>query len=172
MKQLFLLASAMVALTALSACSDDDKQSYPPTWKGFELSPSVAVAGDSLTVTALQDRKGHLINATKYTWTLSCTLVKDDGSFEDYSLTETNQTNYDGLSNADPKHRFLIPAEASGRATIAFQAVYNYSAQGIEVSYGGDYSRPTGVLGNILSQSGQMSGGASGSVNFNIQGRE
>ena len=168
MKKLFILTTMIVALAALSSCSDDDKNSYPPTWKGFQLSPARPTAGDSLTVTARQDQKGHLINATKYEWTLNCTLVKNDGGTEEVTLTETDQTNYDGLSSADPVHKFLIPKEAAGRATITFQATYNYSAQGIEVDYGGDYSRPAGMMGTILSRSGQMSGGASGSVNFMI----
>ena len=172
MKKILYFATIAVALAALSACSDDDKQSYPPTWSGFTLSPASPVAGDSLTVTAVQDRKGHLINATTYTWTLSCILYNDEGMPEDYSLTETFKTNYDGLSSGDPVHSFLIPSRAMGRATISFQATYNYSARGIEVFYGGDYSRPVGMLGSILSQSGQMSGGASGSVNFTIQGRD
>lgn len=168
MKHLILLALAALALATMTGCHDDDRQSYPPTWKGFALAPAKPVAGDSLTVTALQDHKGHLINATQYTWTLSCTVYKDDLSTEEYTLTETDRTNYDGLNNADPTHRFLLPAGAQGRATIAFRAVYNYSAQGIEVSYGGDYERPAGVMGSILSQSGQMSGGASGTMTFNI----
>lgn len=171
MKKLFLTAAISVALAALTACSDEDKNSYPPTWKGFSLSPSKPQAGDSLTVTALQDRKGHFINATQYQWTLTCSLLNEDGSNEEYTLTEQDRTNYDGLSNADPVHSFLIPARAVGRATVSFKATYNYSAQGIEVNYGGDYSRPVGVQGSILSQSGQMSGGASGSVNFVISGK-
>lgn len=168
MKHISLLALAALALATLSGCQDDDRQSYPPTWKGFSLAPAKPVAGDSLTVTALQDHKGHLINATQYTWTLTCIVYKDDLSTEEYALTETDRTNYDGLNSSDPTHRFLLPAGAQGRATIAFRAVYNYSAQGIDVSYGGDYERPAGVMGSILSQSGQMSGGASGTVTFNI----
>jgi len=133
MKKLLLAATALVALFSFSACSDDDNESYPPTWKGFTLSPSSPSAGDSLTVTAVQDMKGHLINATTYTWTLSCTLQKADDSVEEYSLTETDKTNYDGLNSNDPVHKFFIPAEASGRATITFKATYNYSGSGIQV---------------------------------------
>lgn len=141
---------------------DMENYSYPPTWLGFSLIPSSPHAGDSLMVTALQDKKGHLINATMYTWTLSCTLYKPDGSFEKYRQTETDKTDYDGLSNADPEHKFLVPVAASGKATISFRAIYNYKAKGAEVHYNDNY-----VI-DIRSQSGMMSGGASGEVSFDI----
>ena len=167
-KHFTLLAVLGLILFVLPGCSDDDKQSYPPTWQGFLLSPARPMAGDSLTVRAVQEEKGHLINATEYTWTLSCTVCRPDGTFESVAIVEEDHTNYDGLNSGDPVHRFLIPSGAQGRATVNFMARYNYSARGIEFFYQGDYSRPAGMSGSILSQSGQFGGGATGSVSFQI----
>lgn len=168
-KKLISCIFAFVTILTFVACEESNTDSYPPTWHGFRLEPYPPVAGENLTVTAAQSKKGHLINATTYIWSLSCSLEKGDGTVADTVITTTQKTNYDGISNANPTHRFIVPANAAGRATVSFEARYAYSADGIQASFGSDYTRPEDVRGNINSYSGTLSGGAKGSITFYIQ---
>lgn len=173
MKKLFLLMPVLACVLAFVACGDDDGfgkyDSYPPTWKGFELSSNPVHPGDSLRVTALQDMKGHLINATTYVWTMKCKVLNPSGEISDYSLSDDVHTNYDGISNADPTYKFKIPDNAvAGTGTVSFEAKYNYSGNGIQVQDGSTYNQGTTGKGHISSLSGSMSGGAKGNVTFTI----
>lgn len=168
-KKLVSCIFAFVTFLTFVACEEANTDSYPPIWYGFRLEPYPPVAGDSLTVTAVQSKKGYLIYTTTYTWTLSCSLRIDPVTVKDTVLTVTQKTNYDGISNADPTHRFLIPANAEGRATVSFEARYAYAGNGVQADFGGDYTRPEGIRGSITSKSGTLSGGANGSVTFYIQ---
>ena len=171
MKKIILLLPVLVM--ALVACDDDDKNvSYPPTWKGFEVSPTTRPhAGDTIRVTALQDQKGHNIEATSYTWVLSCTVTDPtDFSIRDTLIQVSKKTNYDGYSygSDDPYVKFTIPANAAGRATVSFTAKYSYYSDGIQVQNGRAYDETTGHSGSITSTSSTLYGGASGSVAINI----
>ena len=77
MKKLTFLFLSIIAIVFV-ACGDDEKGSYPPTYQGFRYEPSVAYAGDSVFITAVQQRKGHLLNATDYTWSMNVVLVNSD----------------------------------------------------------------------------------------------
>ncbi|MBO4641912.1 MAG: hypothetical protein J5661_03495 [Bacteroidaceae bacterium] len=170
MKKIILLLPILVM--ALAACDDDDKYvSYPPTWKGFEVSPTTRpYAGDTIRVTARQDQKGHNIEATSYTWVLSCTVTDPtDFSTCDTLIQISKKTNYDGNANGsdDPFVKFTIPDNAAGRATIRFTAKYSYYSDGIQVQNGRTYDE-SGLSGSITSTSSTLYGGASGSVAINI----
>lgn len=171
MKKLLFIMPLVALLFAFVACENENYDSYPPTWKGFILSPTAnnIYAGDSLKVTACQDMKGHLINATTYSWSLRCQVLVGDNNWVDSICTLSTHTNYDGTSNADPTITFLVPKGAAGRATVSFQAIYGYSGSGIQVSGGGTYNDQ--YSGAIHSESGALSGKASGTVSFNVKTR-
>ncbi len=171
MKKFILLLPVLVMFFV--ACDDDDKYvSYPPTWKGFEVSPTTRpYAGDTIRVTARQDQKGHNIESTNYTWVLKCEVTDPkDGSFRDSIIQVSKRTNYDGNSDGseDPYVKFTIPALAAGRATISFIAKYSYYSDGIQVQNGRTYDEGSGLSGSITSTSSTLYGGASGSVAINI----
>ena len=161
--------------------NNNDYSSYPPSWKGFQftcngltVNPKTGIhAGDVITVTALQDEKGHLINACTYNWSAKATIQKEDGTYKADSLffTRTLQTNYDYYGGVDPSVEIKIPTNASGRATLSFNADFNYSGNGIQVSDGGTYESSTSISGSIHSYSGAISGGSKGSVTFIINER-
>lgn len=177
MKRILFLLPLMIALMCtVVSCEESNNTAYPPTWKGFQLSPdrNSIYAGGEVTVTACQDEKGHLINATSYTWTLSLDTLNTDGSASGaYELSKTVKTNYDGTDNGDPSYTFRIPANAvpNGRATISFAASYSYSADGIEVSNGTTYDQSTNYAGSIYSQSATLYGKANGSISFYVKKR-
>lgn len=166
-KKLISCIFAFVTFLTFVACEEANTDSYPPIWYGFRLEPYPPVAGDSLTVTAVQAKKGSLIHATTYKWTLTYNLDKD-GINEDTVITVLQNTNYDGISNADPTCRFHVPVNASGRAALSFEAKYSFSGNGYMGTFGNNYERPEGIRGNITSYSGILDGGAKGSFSFNI----
>ncbi len=185
--------AALIFASVTTGCDDKDEYvSYPPTWKGFkverggvELTTSqlnTLRAGDKITVTAVQATKGHLINATNYIWTL--TLPVYDHTSETLAQTDSvieykTHTNYDGLDNGDPCWELVIPAEVyCGRealpdrrpATITFEASYNYSANGVQAENG---AYDTGLSGSITPYSGNLDGGARGTLRgFYIHSKE
>ncbi len=172
-----LAAVGTVALLALASCKEKDYTACPPTWKGFKIERNGAVVsnremfagGDSVRVTAVQDQKGRYINSTYYNWTLTCQVRNSQGGLTDSTITKQYRTNYDGVSNADPQHTFVIPQHAEGRATVSFSATYNYSSDGVQVWDGSIVGGSTSYSGTIHSTSALLSGDAKGSFNFNIQ---
>ncbi len=66
MNKLFYLIALAVASLSMTACSEEEKGSYPPTYYGFDYYPKPAMAGDSVTIIAVQAKKGHHLNATDY----------------------------------------------------------------------------------------------------------
>ena len=51
----------LFSLIGLVSCDKEDYNSYVPTFKGFRITPSDPTIGDSITITAVQAKKGHLI---------------------------------------------------------------------------------------------------------------
>lgn len=184
-KTIMTKALALVTLALTTAgCNDDDKyESYPPTWEGFKVERGGVTlskselntlrAGDEITITAVQATKGHLINATNYSWKLTLPVYDGTGTElaeEDSVIEYKKHTNYDGLDNGDPKWTFTIPAEAyCGKealpdmrpATITFEASYNYSANGVQVE---NSAYNTSLSGSITPYSGNLDGGARGTL--------
>lgn len=181
MRHYSLSLAVLGLLFTMVSCQKNDYSSYPPTWKGFQFTRNGQTvntrtgihAGDVISVTALQDEKGHLINACTYNWSVKATIQKEDGTYKEDSVfyTRTLQTNYDYYGAKDPSIEFTIPTNALGRATLSFNAEFNYSGNGIQVSDGGTYEGSTGTSGNIHSYSGTISGGSKGSVTFTINER-
>ncbi len=188
MKHHIKLAMAIVAIFTAS-CSEKDYSSYCPTWKGFvvtkgnypdyvKLSTSTFVVspGDSLHITACQDKRGQRINSTNYTWSIMFDTLDTSGRRVHVRKDVTIHTNYDGYVNgdADPVWHGRIPANAlptaeGKRDTVQFSAEYKYSGQGVIVETGGIVSNSSTYAGRITPQSGPMSGGANGVMTFTIR---
>lgn len=191
-KPLFIFIFSLFIL--LLSCSKNDYTSYCPTWLGFTYTTGdypnyvtgstrniVLNAGDSLHITAHQDKRGHLINGTYYTWTLCIDTLdtKNNDDPEDDELIHANivynqHTNYDGYADGanDPVCHMLIPENArpaaSGkRDTIKFVARYSYSGQGVTIE-NGNIVENTSYSGRITPQSGPTGGGAAGYFYFNL----
>ena len=178
------LVCGLLSVIAL-ACSKHDYTSYCPTWMGFTYTigarPNdvagnprnvVLHPGDSIHLTAHQDKKGHLINATYYTWTICYDTLNADGERVHAKKTYDKRTNYDGYADGsnDPVGHLLLPANAlpteSGKQdTIMFVARYIYSGQGVIVE-NGNISENTSYNGRITPQSGATGGGAAGYFYF------
>ena len=180
MRHYSLFIAVLGLLLTTISCQKNDYTSYLPSWKGFEFKSNEQVvnprtgihAGDVITVTALQDQKGRLINATTYNWEVKAQIPNENGVYVDsvfYTLSV--HTNYDGTSNADPFIKFTIPPTATGSGKVSFNASYALSGQGVQISDGGDYSKSPNISGSIHSTSSSMYGAAKGSVNFTIRER-
>ena len=174
-------------LLAIFSCTENDYSSYCPTWKGFtyktgnypnytqgtighiELHP-----GDSIHVTAHQDQRGRLINATDYTWTICYdTIDTETGDRVHATKSYYQHTNYDGYADGanDPTGHLELPANAlpttSKPDTIRFVARYLYSGQGVIVENGNiDYN--SSYNGHITPRSGPTEGGAKGQFFFDV----
>lgn len=158
--------------------NNNESLSYPPTWKGFQftrggivVNPETDIfAGDRITITALQAQKGHLINATTYSWEVKSHMLLEDGvTYKDSVIyTKTSHSNYDGLDNGDPSITFIAPENNKGQFVVYFKATYAYSANGIQIPDSCNYELSDNVFGNISSTSGVVSGTSSGTVSFII----
>lgn len=178
----------------LISCSETDTESYCPTWFGFTYttgsfsnyaqgSSGKVVSlfrGDSIHLTACQDQRGHLINATDYSWTI-CYDTLDTKNNDDpnddvvvhVQKSYYKHTNYDGYADGseDPVGHLLLPANAITTNvkpdTIKFVARYVYSGQGIIVETG-NIVENTSYNGRITPQSGPTGGGAAGYFYFHV----
>ncbi len=185
-------------LTALLfSCSANDYSSYCPTWKGFTYKTGnypdyvpgnprniLLHPGDSVHITAHQLERGHLINATHYTWTICYdtldTRNTDDPSDDCRVRVESSynfRTNYDGYIDGadDPVCHMLLPANAlpteSGKPySVTFVARYTYSGQGVKIETGNIVDN-SAYSGTITPQSGPTAGGASGTLKFSVEER-
>ena len=180
MKHYSLLLAVLGLLFCMASCQKNDYTSYLPSWIGFEfknngqvVNPRTGIySGDVITVTALQDQKGRLINATTYNWSVRASIPNEDGVYRDsVFFTRSIPTNYDGTSNADPYIQFTIPQNALGWATVSFNATYALSGTGVQISDGSDYDYSSNISGTIRSTSSSLFGRADGSVRFQINER-
>lgn len=179
MKKKLIFASVVSVVMTMVSCKEKDYTAYPPTWKGFQIerdgqkisNRTDIHGGDTLVVTAVQDQKGRYINSTYYKWSLTCQVYTDGegGSYKDSVLTKQYHVNYDAGNNGNPKHTFVIPTNAQGRATISFSATYNYSSDGLQVWDGSNVGDTNGYLGSIHSTSAVLSGDAKGTLSINIR---
>lgn len=168
MKKIFRCCTPLLFLFALVtfvSCDDEDYSSYVPTFQGFRIDPSEPVVGDSLTITAVQARKGHLIYRATYTWNIQCMST--------VMLNKTVKVVYDN-EPADPVIGFRLPEDAPvGNYTVKFTANYQYSGQGTTVNNGGTYEDPVeGVSGQInMVNSGLTEGNCSGTYSFVVNSK-
>ncbi|MBQ6191873.1 MAG: hypothetical protein IJK51_06205 [Bacteroidaceae bacterium] len=182
-----LLTLACCLLTV--GCTKNDYSSYCPTWLGFTYKTGnypnyvqgnprkvILHSGDSIHITAHQDKRGHLINATYYTWTICYdTIDIESGERVHAKKSYDRHTNYDGYADGadDPVCHLLLPANALpteyGKPdTIKFVARYSYSGQGITIETGNIVTN-TSYNGRITPQSGPTGGGAAGNFYFDVE---
>lgn len=189
-KSLFTFLFLLFILFLLFACTKNDYSSYCPTWKGFtymtgsypnyvkgSIGNKIYLnAGDSIHITAHQDQKGRLINATDYTWTLCYDTLDTNGERVHATLSINQHTNYDGYENGsdDPVWHLLLPentlSTANERYCIKFVARYNYSGQGVTIETGNIVDNSSYNF-RITPQSGATGGGASGTFYFYANGQ-
>lgn len=177
------LRVALAGAFLLSSCSEKDYSSYCPTWLGFtytlnnDTNPGntrnvFVKPGDTIHLTAHQDKKGHLINATDYTWTICFDTLDANSNPVHVTQTVSKHTNYDGYADGsdDPVGHLFLPANAvkttSKPDTIVFVARYSYSGQGVVVENGTIMDNT--YSGRITPKSGPTGGGAVGYFYFNV----
>lgn len=185
MNRKYLFLCLLMAI--LYSCSKNDYSSYCPTWLGFTYKTGsypnytpgnprsvVLTPGDSVHLTAHQDKKGHLINATYYTWTVCYDTLNTAGERVHARKSYSKHTNYDGYADGsdDPVCHLLLPENALpteyGKPdTIQFVARFSYSGQGVTIETGNIINN-TSYNGRITPQSGPTGGGAAGNFYFDV----
>lgn len=142
----FVFLGCTLCFAAVS-CDDTDSESYMPVYDGFSVEPTAPIAGDTITFTAVQQKKGHLIYHADYKWTLTYATRNDEGNADTVIYTKKQSVVYD-LENNNPSIKFLIPAGAGGDIQASFRADFTYSGIGASGYDGADYSMG-GVAGYI-----------------------
>lgn len=168
MKSVALTIGIAAFAICLVACDEDEKGCYPPVYYGFTYSPNPVRPGDSVTISAIQARKGHYLNACDYRLSVPLEIEEKNGNVKDTTIVSSYHTNYDGTDNGNPTFKILIPANTlSANAYVTFSARWSNSADGV----GGDYSATgeTGYLGQIVSTSYLLYSNATGHFNLPIK---
>lgn len=114
------LAFALVIISGLCACSSDpdsDSKSTLPRFSGIIFTPSELTAGSTVKATAVQYKKGKLLDRTTYSWKFS----NDEGKVNS-NKTGVFYTN----DNSDPVCTVTLPS-APGEYTLTFTGTYNVS---------------------------------------------
>ena len=168
MKKVFSCLLGLTCLVLLS-CDKDNEGCFPPVYEGFRHQPSIVYAGDSVFITAVQQRKGHYLNATDYRWSMTV-QIDDNGEAKDSTLAFSVHTNYGGLDSSNPEWRTKLPDNTiTGSYPCSFSARWSNSADGI----GGNFSGGTaeGCTGSIISYSYTLYSEARGSFRLSVRRR-
>lgn len=83
MKSLMRLACLGAVAMAFVACEEDKHICTLPSFAGFRIEPTVWNAGDSVTITAVQQSLGDLLYKAEYHWSVECT---DTTFTKDYNV--------------------------------------------------------------------------------------
>ena len=160
----------MGLLVFIASCNDDEDSCFPPTYQGFRYEPANVYPGDSVFVTAVQQKKGHYLNSTTYDWSMTV-QVDSEGVAVPQTLYYSRHTNYGGLDSSDPQWRLSLPSNTiPGTYACQFSARWSNSADGI----GGVYNGGTGegCHGSINSYSYTLYSQASGSFRLTVRKRQ
>lgn len=165
---LFLLSALCLCL---SACSNDDDGGYPPTFQGFRYEPATVYPGDSVTITAVQLKKGNNIYGAKHAWTLTL-KVDNNGTEEELTLSYNTPSGRNESSTENPSWGVKIPANTVGGTAYPcrFTANWNNAADGESVSFNGGTGE--GCVGTINSENSVLYSRANGSFNLPIRKRQ
>ncbi len=167
MNRLFYLIAFAAASLVMVACSEEEKESFPPTYYGFTYQPKPATVGGEVTITAVQEKKGQYLNGTDYKLSLQVTVIKD-GVSKDSTVVSQYNTNYDGTDNGNPTFKVKIPENTiSNTARVSFKASWSNSCDGIGGVFGGNHTE--GYLGTIESISSTLYSNARGSFTMSIK---
>ena len=147
MKKSLVINSLFVVLLSIAfiGCSETDGISVVPAFDAIYCTPTSPAAGDSITLTAHQAQMGKLINKTSYNWTFSCQIFYDGAASRDTTFTRTVNTNYDGISNADPVIGVYVPKNIAGDLTVTLNANYSLSGQTASGQLYGQATRTTRI---------------------------
>ncbi|MBQ8051099.1 MAG: hypothetical protein IJ197_05930 [Bacteroidaceae bacterium] len=167
MKKTLLFLCMISALALVSSCNDDEEGSYPPTYQGFRYEPSTVHPGDSVFITAVQLKKGHYLNSTDYSWSMTV-QVDSAGIGVPYELYYSRHTNYGGLDSNNPQWRLELPGNTlPGTYSCQFNARFSNSADGIGGMFNGGTGE--GCVGTINSQSYTLYSTANGSFRLIVK---
>ena len=140
MKSLMRLACLGAAAMTFVACEEDKHICTLPSFAGFRIEPTVWNAGDSVTITAVQQSLGDLLYKAEYHWSVECT---DTTFTKDYNVV------YDA-DKSNPYIGIRLPDDFRGRmAKIDFSVQYSYSATAPHSAPSGSNSVQAGVYGSI-----------------------
>lgn len=145
---LFSLLSLPFVGFALVSCDKVDGESIVPHFDKITCSPERPHPGDSITLTAHQDVKGKNINATTYNWSFTFSYFSDGQATRDTVVAlPPVETNYDGISSADPVIGFRLPTNiASESVTVSLHANYNLTGQTALGQIYGSASRSSRII--------------------------
>jgi hypothetical protein len=169
-KHLIICALSLAVVAAIfSSCDNEDQQSYMPTWKGFTYTPQPAERGDSVRITARQEKIGHLIYKAVYSWKANYYVSTPDGA--DSLVTETHKevVVYDYVPT-DPQWSLYVPLRLSNpNITVNFTAEYHYSANGPSGTDGSTIADPTAEGMLRQRQSSAFQGMSAGSLTVRVK---
>ena len=159
MKSLMRLACLGAVAMAFVACEEDEHVCTLPSFAGFRIEPTVWNAGDSVTITAVQQSRGDLLYKAEYRWSVECA---------DTAFTKNYNVVYDA-DKSDPYIGIRLPYDFRGSmAKISFSARYSYSATAPTSSPSGSASGQPGIYGSITTTAtSQLYGEESGSYTLN-----
>ncbi len=169
-KLLITLSLCLVASTyVLLSCDKEGQQSYMPTWKGFAYFPKPAERGDSVRITAQQEKIGHLIYKAVYTWQASYYISTADGLDSLVTLNHSQTVVYD-YEQADPQWSLYVPLGLRySDISVSFTAEYHYSATGPSGTDGSTIADPTADGMLRQRQSSAFQGKSAGSLTVKVK---
>ena len=175
MKNFACIIVTVLGVLLTTSC-EDKKTSYPPVYQGFTISPSKPCPGDSVTITAVVDRKGSLLYNTQYNWGMTLTVLDENGYTRDTTFAVKQVIPSDGSQYKNPEVKFLIPRNAfvngkSSPASIRFSATFSHAADGEVVGNMGGYTGD-GCFGTIQSQVSTLYSSANGNGRFYIYAKQ
>ena len=159
----FTLYLSLALVLVFTACEDEKQVSYMPTWKGFTYAPKTIIKGDTVTIVAQQQEKGHLIYKAVYSWEARYSIPRSDGADSTIVDKKSQTVVYDN-DPSDPTVRFHVPGNITSRNfTVTFHGEYHYSASGVQGSDGSIVGE--GTSGTLhRSQSSALYGVSNGSL--------
>lgn len=123
-KTINLLAVALLAFasTFSVSCSEDgdEYKSVSPKFSNVTFTPEEIFPGERITATAVQYKKGKLLDRTSYSWSV-------EGTTEDLNIESNKNLFYDN-DKSNPTCVFTAPS-TPGQYTLVFNAKYNASGQ-------------------------------------------
>jgi hypothetical protein len=140
---IFTALFGITSLLAFTACEKTDNTSIVPQFSSITCQPEKPAAGDSITLTAHQSVRGHLINSTTYRWAFT---YIDGTTFNDTTVVRNVEVVYDAVDGADPQVGFRIPADTpSNKLTVSLTALYSLSGQTATGQIFGQAARSTSI---------------------------
>jgi len=119
----------MAISVAFISCKEDDGISIVPHFSSITCEPSSPAPNDSITLTAVQDQIGNLINRTSYNWSFSYSYFTGNGSeAKDTTVTKSTTVVYD-VNKSNPVMGFRVPEKIASDLSVSLDANYNLSGQ-------------------------------------------